>query len=123
MLTRLLRIPVPLTIIQVLAVDLGTDMVPGTPCLVPRPDRRGLPRKHPARLPATCRVPDYAEFRIGGVPFWAVDDQFGTCQVGIIRVSSRLRLLSRERRRHAGALRRKSRYGSAATLGNPWRAS
>ena len=45
----LLRIPLPLTIIQILAVDLGTDMVPALALGAERPDPEVM--RHPPRPP------------------------------------------------------------------------
>jgi calcium-translocating P-type ATPase len=49
----LLRVPLPLTIIQILAVDLGTDMIPALGLGADRPDpaaMREAPRGHQRRL-------------------------------------------------------------------------
>lgn len=45
----LLRVPLPLTIIQILAVDLGTDMVPALALGAERPDPEVM--RHPPRRP------------------------------------------------------------------------
>ncbi len=45
----LLRIPLPLTIIQILAVDLGTDMVPALALGAEKPDPEGMRRPPRAR--------------------------------------------------------------------------
>ena len=67
--------------------------------------------------PGLCRV------QRGRVRFRAGHDQFGACQVGIIRLSSPRRLLSREWRRHAGSVHQEWRLGSTPTIGSLWRAS
>jgi calcium-translocating P-type ATPase len=49
----LLRIPLPLTIVQILAVDLGTDIVPALALGAEKPDPQGMrerPRERSARL-------------------------------------------------------------------------
>jgi magnesium-transporting ATPase (P-type) len=55
----LLRVPLPLTIIQILAVDLGTDMIPALGLGAERPDPRLMqqpPRGHNRRLIDTALI-------------------------------------------------------------------